>query len=186
MMRVFSFPLGAHVETLSYTVPSQSFSSSAPCDNVRRCRFPSTHPQCCATCVDPNELKRSCPYRTLSSSATRVFRLRNQMLSTLLLVVGLVALSLWIFPQLRSTQHVDAALPMFTRCASSSLGQFELSSRSVDSALSQKSKPQLAHGSMHKIALLRRGRCERSHVHGVQLQKEENRITKSIPVTGYI
>ena len=33
----------AHVYTLSYTSPSQSSSSSAPCNNVRRCRFPSTH-----------------------------------------------------------------------------------------------------------------------------------------------
>ena len=38
-----AFSTCAHVYTLSYTSPSQSSSSSAPCDNVRRCRFPSTH-----------------------------------------------------------------------------------------------------------------------------------------------
>ena len=75
--------------------------------------FPFDAPLCCATCFDPNEVKRSCPYRTLSSWSTRVFKLRNQMLETLLLAVGPVATSLWIFPQVCCTQHDDAARTMY-------------------------------------------------------------------------
>ena len=38
-----AFSTCAHVYTLSHTSPSQSSSSSTPCNNMRCCRFPSTH-----------------------------------------------------------------------------------------------------------------------------------------------
>ena len=61
-MRVSCFSSCAHVYTLAHSIPSQSSSSSASCDNARRCRFPSTH--CCAVHPALIQTMSHCPAHT--------------------------------------------------------------------------------------------------------------------------
>ena len=185
MVRVFSFPL-AHTSNLSRTLFQVSLSPlphrATTCDivvSLRRTRG-AVQPALIQTNAKGPAHTGRCRLRPHGSSGSETKCCVRFFQSW--------ALSPSCFGSLRS-RAPHSTLMLHCRCYSlheSLPGKFELSPRPVDSEMSQKSKSQLARGSMHKIALLRRGRCERSHVHRVPVHERRESNYKEHSVTVYI